>query len=167
MGKAEIKYSPADVDNALLQFVANGANSRAAERETGIEESLIRYWVEHTYSERYREISRLYRERVEDEIIALTVNNARTAAEGLDQVLQKAIAEGVEGKARDTGSLALALSKIVGNQMDKVLTMTGRPQKIVESKDIQNVIKFLADKGVVKVIDGDAEEITDAQLEPG
>ena len=103
--------------------------------------------------EEYRQIEGRLARELEERVVSVARSNAFAAAAGE----AKAIAKAVEQldrphiSAKEAASTASDLAKVKSANIDKMLTLTGRPTAITESRDLIAIIKALEKDGVLKV----------------
>jgi hypothetical protein len=163
------KYSTEQLDMLLLKIVewrGSPAKAHLELLDEGWEiskDSLQQ--LKFKYSERYAELEEIYAREVEGEIIAQARENARLAGEATREAItatMKALEDGkIEGV--DLARTAQALSRTMGTNIDRVLSMTGRPINPTDksAKDALSIVRDLVGSGVIKV----RNEATDAPAE--
>ena len=148
-------YTPEQVTEGLMSMVTEGS-AAAAHRKTGIPEKTLQQWRRETYAERFRQLEERYSKELEEHLVHEARKNAELALQAERDMIERV--SRVTSEREVSGALrALADSRT--KSVQSVLTMTGRPTAITESRDIGSVLKALAAKGVVRFdAEGSAEE---------
>jgi hypothetical protein len=162
------RYSPEQIDRALLELAICGTSTEARRRLAAqglqVSDRTLRDWKQVRYPDRYRQIAEQHARQVEDVI----VQQARETALFAGHVERSALAAELKaieaGKVRDHSASARNASTVKGINVDKLLTLSGRPSQVVEHRQADDLLRKLAviAPGVVTV-ESEAEELP----EPG
>lgn len=121
----------------------------------------LKRWRNGIHREKYLKIAADNAEDLEKEIMVrlreLATQTGLMQIEALE-VLMRRIQSGDV-----TPSMIKDLSIISGVSLDKLLVMTGRPGKIVQINNPDDIVKRLVDAGYAEVIDSTVEEIKELQ----
>jgi len=156
-------YAPADVERGLLALADAGGSARLASETTGIPRSTLHQWKDQ-YAERYERIRadrlpEIYAE-VGDEMVKLL--RAQNEAEQELTVRMRQVTPELDARDVSTGLRNVAVSK--GINVDKARLMHDRPTVITETRSAEELLDGMRRRGW---IDGEAEEVTPAELEEG
>jgi hypothetical protein len=142
-------YTDSDRALALTAIIGNLGNVAKTSREIGIPERTLHNW----------------KKEYPDQYDALEKQNAREAGmvvEGAIDRAKKVLADTKQWiSPGELAKIARDMSQVHAQNMDKVLTLTGRPTAITESRELVALVRSLEADGVLKVVEGTAEEITD------
>jgi hypothetical protein len=168
-GKAVRRYTPAEVEEALLELALCGGNSGEAHRRLSargldVSEPRLRAWRRYDHAERYVQLCNQHAKQVEQTIVAKARENARKAADVISQAIDKA-AEQVESGKVDAAKTALSLATAQGIQIDKALVLEGRPTVITERRDAEDILRSLNEMVPGLVIDSTATELPTKALQ--
>lgn len=158
-------YSQADIDWCLQALVAWAGNSGAAHRwlEANADgrrvpsiTTLIN-WRKTLHWERYEQLREQYgalRERA-------IANDMRDVAQDAVEVQRLAVERARErleaNRDPEPAKTAAALAKVGQSNVDKMLNLTGRPQQITESRNVNEILRSLVAKGVLALPDEPAQ----------
>ena len=151
---------PALIDKGLMALIEAGGNAaQAAKNYTAVSEATLRNWRNDTHAQRYRDLEATYVKEVEGELIAQARENAHRAGEIERQLIEDMASVG----DRDKPAALRAITDAKTKNVDKYLTLTGRPSAIVEQRDIGSILESLSRLNVLKVgaVDSTAEEVTE------
>jgi hypothetical protein len=156
------KYTPEEVERCLLELALVGGNSNAASErlneEAGIDISprLLRLWRGELHARRYQELLSENAREIEETIIAECRETAVLAAMVERAALQLTLEQIKSGKIRDPSAAARNAGATKGVNIDKMLTLSGRPTQIIEQSSPDEMLAaLLRDKVFVPVDDGD------------
>lgn len=161
-------FSDEEVEMGLMALVAwAGSPTRAARylKETGkldVSDSTLRNWKQ-VHAIRYTELREKYKDQLEEQltqelrdVAIIATNAARLAVEKATDALES-------GEERDPARAAANLSKVAATSTDKVLSLTGRPTQITQTRNAEEIIRSLVQLGVIQVPDAPAlPEASDA-----
>lgn len=162
----DVTYTAEDRAHALAALVANLGNIARTVADTGISDKTLRKWRED-YAEQYRDMEDTYARGIEAEIVQRARENARKAGEVVELAVEKAQTELESPRHISAGELAKVardMSQVHSQNVDKVLTLTGRPSQITESRELVALVQSLENDGVLRIApstDSTAEEIPD------
>jgi len=155
-------YSTEDIAIAFGALAENQSNLIAAVK---VNRHTLQDWRER-HLEIYAKIEARYAREIEDRLIS----NAREQALRIDEVTSLAVEKTFEylgaDKLDDPSKAAMNLARTKDIGLDKMLLLQGRPNEITDDRDLQAALRWLIEKKVVNVVDGEAEEILTA-LSPG
>lgn len=154
-------YDQARITEGLMGVcAAAGSIARAAEA-TGIPPSTLRRWKNEQYPDLYRRLEDQYGRELEEQIVALARENASLAAHATREGIERTLEDIRAGKCRDTAQATANLAKVMSTNVDKVLSLTGRPvnPEGTGAKDMMDLVKSMMSLGVLRVVDATAEEV--------
>lgn len=149
-------YSPAQVDAALLALATTGSG-RLAAQQVDVPERTIQDW-RHRYAQRYQELADKHQRQIEDVIVQQARDTAIMAGDIERQVLERLSTQVDSLDAKDAAATVRNLSTAKGINVDKLLTLTGRPSQVTEHRSTDDLMRKL-ESLKVKAIDATAEEI--------
>ncbi|CAB4171649.1 hypothetical protein UFOVP1346_25 [uncultured Caudovirales phage] len=159
------RYTQAEVTQGLMAMVGWAGSASDAVKSLKVDgleipSSTLRSWTKETHRDEYEELRGKYAGQMED----LLVKNYREMALRSSAVQMKAI-EAAErrldlGADTDPARTAAALSKVSQVSTDKLMSLTGRPTVITETRGMNEILRSLASKvpGLV-VFEGEADEL--------
>lgn len=159
-----ISRTPANVERGLQTLALLGSPTKAAE-ETGIPEATLRRWAKDTHAARYHAIREQVMPRIHAEIAAESEDLARLWGQ-LERKGVEDLHETWDQLKTPEKSAALRNATVSrGISIDKASLLRGKPTSIVENRTPDELLRKLASSQVADVIDGEAEDITDAEID--
>lgn len=154
---------------ALAALAANLGNVKQTARDIGRDPSTLRRWRDEN-PETYKGLEDKAALMVEQEILQRARQNAQNAGMAVEDAIRlaKEKLESTSLPATDLSRIARDLSQVHSQNVDKVLTLTGRPAVITESRELVALVQSLEADGVLRIkqpADAEgtvAEETTDA-----
>ena len=155
-------YSQEEVTKGLMAMVAWAGRPTDAKRsleetdDLSIPTSTLRSWVEGSHRDEYEELKGKWAHKME----SILVGQYREVALRATMAQRKAVEEAEKrldrGADTDPARTAAALSKVSQSATDKMLSLTGRPSQITETRNMNEILRSLAAKvpGLV-VFDGE------------
>lgn len=162
------KYSPQQVDEALIALAYTGGNGRKASQITGIPQATLYEWRTDTHRERYMEIAERERPKLEQLAVGGAVAQiirADDAGNSMHDRLAELL-ENPDASPKEIAELAGAIQRIQtakGINGTKLLEFTGRPTQIHEHRDATQILKGLQQRFPGLVVDAEAQEIPATQ----
>lgn len=156
-----------EVTTGLLALVAWAGNATAAASSLKAEgkaltsAATLRTWSRGAYAERYQELREKYAERLEGQLVAEYRDVARHAVEVQRLALDKALERLKKGEDHDPSRTAANTATVADKMTAKMLALSGRPTSIREDRNVGEILRSLAAKGVLhlpKAIDAVAED---------
>lgn len=158
-----VPVSQEAVDEALTVLIAHTGNSQTASAyldaklDIRISPEELEHW-RLIFRDRFHQIAERLGPKLEEDII----REAREVA-GRAMVLERKLLEETErqianGKITDPARAAASISRVKQSAIEKLLSLTGRPERITEHRTADEVIRGLEAMGVVV---SDAEEVVD------
>lgn len=153
-----------EIDRCLLSLYRHGSNYKetaAYLRTTALADRApnaerLKRWRTSTYRDRYLKIAEDNAEDLEKEIIVrlreLVTQTGLMQIEALEVLMRQINAGDVKP------SMLRELSVVSGVTIDKMMTMMGKPTKIVQVNNPDDIIKRLVEAGYAEVVEGTAEE---------
>lgn len=163
MPKQIYKHPPELVTEVLMDVIVNGGVVRPVAIKHGLTESVVSAWKRKTHAAQYRELEEKYGREIEERLVTKARQNAERAGE-IEAIL---IEKMLDTEGRDAPQALRAVTDAKTKNIDKVLSLTGRPNQITENRDIGAILEGLARMNVVKVapeqpaIEATAEEVNE------
>lgn len=154
---------------ALAALVENRGNVAKTSREIGMSESSLRR-LRGEHEDTYHQMETVWARVVENEILQRARANAREAGEVVEMAIGKAreLVDTSRIGAAELARIARDMSQVHSQNVDKVLTLTGRPAVITESRELVALVESLEADGVLKVKQPKADaESTAEEMAPG
>lgn len=155
------RHSTEDVE-AALQLVAlhRGSTTTVAEK-TKIHRTTLDYWIKDKYADRYAQIRNEIVPKIQAELAAKHEDMARMALD--KQAEAFALMDLEQLKQPDLVKAARDLSVTSAVHTDKTQLLRDRPTAITEHRDTAQILDAIARKFPSGVVEGEAEDITDAE----
>jgi hypothetical protein len=116
------------------------------------------HWVKYTHSIRYGELREKAAVEVEERLVHDYRDIARQAAEATAVAIGQATVMLEKGKDLDPARTASNLAKVATNMTDKMLSLSGRPTSIREDRNVEEILRSLAAKGIIELPSEDVQE---------
>lgn len=163
--RTKSQYKPEEIERGLHQLALQG-NAYKASEATGIPRRTLDEWKNHTHKDRYEQIREEVIPKVHAQIAAecedLTRGYAALEARGLQSLEQS----WDELKPSEQAAALPRIATVKGINADKARVYRDRPSRITEHRgDVDVLLRGLQTQGVLTV-EGTAEEVQDAQLQP-
>lgn len=157
-------YPPATVDEALLELALSGSTERASlnlkARGVDVPGRTLRVWRQ-TKRDRLQEIQTQLAPQIEELIVSEARTSAMLAAEVEREALKQTLTQLKAGQAKDPSTSARNASTVKGINVDKMLTLSGRPSVIHETRQASDIIAELVKIAPnVFQVDSEVTEIT-------
>lgn len=167
-------FSQADIDRALSALVAWNGNFNATVRYLESLEAAgearapgaktLSEWARVSHWERYEQIREQWSARVEQTVANDMRDAAREAVE-VQRLAVNAARERLEaGKDDDPARSAANLARVAQSNTDKLLSLTGRPTQITETRNVNEILRSLVAKGVLTLPEGSGDDGEPAQI---
>lgn len=164
-------YSQEEIDRALSALVAWNGNASAAVRYLNAQavgrvptKQTLCEWARTTHWERYEQLREQWAARVEQTVANDMRDAAREAVE-VQRLAVNAARQRLEaGDDQDPARSAANLARVAQSNTDKLLSLTGRPTQITETRNVNEILRSLVAKGVLTLPDG-ADEQPVAEIE--
>lgn len=155
------KHSEETVVSGLMAIVAHPGNMAEAARVAGVSPETLKKWADDR-GEQLRELKDKYADELEANLIERTRAVAYAAAEAEQMAIQQTLVKLQNGTISDPHRAARDMADVRSKATDKLLSLTGRPTKITEHRDVGDIMRKLQRLGVVEqpVIEGSATEET-------
>lgn len=150
----------AQITNALTTLAMHGGDFKKASKELhGIGEvGLKKLAEEHT--EDYKRIQDRAKHELEEDAIRTMRERLAQAGEAERLAIEKTIAGLTNGhsiRPTEAAQAALSMSRVKATNIDKLLTLTGRPNAIIEDRTAQEAVRSLVHKRVLRVVTDEDE----------
>jgi hypothetical protein len=146
---------------AMIAWVGNAsAASRALKAEKGLVVSpkTLHEWVRERHFDQYNEMRVKYSEQLETGLANDMRDSVRAAIEVERVAMDKALVRLKAGEDPDPAKTAAHAARVAQSMTDKLLSLTGRPTSIREDRNVQEILRSLAAKGVIDLGDKDVSE---------
>lgn len=160
--KLNTKYTPEQVEVGLTALVYCGGSYTRAGEVTGIPKDTLRHWRLTSHVEKYFQLAAEHAPEVERRIAQKKRDVLDRIEDGISLGVDKTIQELETGNAKDPSASTRNLAVVAGIHTRDLLTLTGRPSIITESRSADELLNRL--QGLLGDVDGTAEHIEDAQL---
>jgi hypothetical protein len=154
---AQKKYTEEEVTAGLIAYI--GSPTFAAAHETlategwEIPATTLKGWVNNSHIAEYERLREQYAPQIEARLANTFLDNARLASEvqriAIEQTRDKLKKKSIAEPARVARDLGDAITK----NIDKRLSLQGRPTKITTNRDIGEVVRALIGMNIVQVTD--------------
>jgi len=157
------EYTEAERREGLVALVVCAGSSRRAsallsEHRIDIPEGTLRAWMRKMPDE-YDRLREEWAPRLEGEMVRALRETALEAARVERKAIELAERKLDNGTDYDPAKTAVAMSRIKATATDRLLTLTGRPQTIVEHRRAEEIMRSLAAKGVIELAPEDVVEL--------
>lgn len=163
------RHSAEEIDLALSAVVSCGGNFTAAHKlliskDIKVHYETLRTWVQRDYPERYWELREKFAETMEKRMIAEYRDTAIQANEAARLAITKAQERLEAGEDENPAKSAQALSVAGDRSMRAMLSLSGRPSVIHETRNVQEIVRGLVAAGVAELASG---EVIEGEVEDG
>lgn len=138
----------------LMAMIAWAGNASAASRYLKSEKDLLispgvlsAWKTQHAI--RYDELREQYAGQMESNLAHEFRDVARLAVDVQRLALEKATARMLAGDEHDPARVAANAARVAQSNTDKLLSLTGRPTQITETRNLGEILRSLAAKGVL------------------
>lgn len=141
--------------HALVAWAGNASQTSRylkAEKDLDISHVTLNNW-KRVHGPRYDEIREKYTAQIETRLAFEMRETAALAVAATKLGVEKAAEKLEAGKEDDPSRAAANLSRIAQSNVDKLLSLTGRPSRITEDRNIGEILRSLAAKGVISIPD--------------
>lgn len=150
------------VDQALTAIIAYPTLEMAREylKEHGYEADIkkLKAWRDVRFADRFQELRKEISPKIEAMLADDMLSNARLASEVEGIAIQHTKTMLEKGEVQDPSRVARDLSQVRSQAIDKRLALEGRPTKITETRNVEEVVRALEGLGVVKAVDATVVE---------
>lgn len=162
------KYTPAEVDEALICLAHCGENARRASALCGVPKATLQLWRSQTHRERYQELAERERPKLEqmavDGAVAQILRADATTLKVYDRMDDLLDTEDASSKElSELAGAAQRLTTAKGINGTKLLELTGRPTQITEHRDGSTILRSLAQRLPGLIVEAEATEIPTTQ----
>ena len=141
---------------ALIAWAGNAAAAARAMKAEGKRcptGQTLTEWSRGAHADRYEQLRTKYAEQLESQLAHEYRDVARQAVEvqrkALDRALERLDSKEDSDPARTAANAATVADKMTG----KLLALTGRPTSIREDRNLHEIMRSLAAKGILKLPD--------------
>lgn len=129
----------------------SGTCKQLKEEGITVSATALTNWRDNEYAEDYKRIRQNFASKFEDEIAldmreiaGMGIAVQRRAIERADEEL------GRQTTAKDASQTALNMSRLVKDNVEKLLVLTGRPSEITDDRSARSAYNALVAKGILK-----------------
>lgn len=165
-----VRFNEEQIARGLTAVVVCAGNFAAASRfleneGLTVKPMTLRGWCQQRYPERYAELRERYAAELETHLIHDMRDLAVQGMEIQRLALDKTYERLVSGRDDDPSKTAANVSRVVQTNVDKMLAVSGRPTSIREDRNLGEVLRSLAAKGIIEL---PPEDVTEEMVEiPG
>lgn len=157
------EYTDEERHEGMLALAACAGSSRRASAvlaEHGIEisEGTLRAWG-RKHRDEYDRLREQFAPKMEQELVRIARETAVYAAEVERKAIELAERKLDNGTDYDPAKTAVAMSRVKATAIDRLFTLTGRPQTIVAHRRAEELVRSLASLGVIELDAGSVQEI--------
>jgi hypothetical protein len=141
---------------ALIAWAGNAtAASRylKAEKVIAITGATLNNWRQERYAAKYEEMREKYAAQLEKQIEGDLREMAALAMQAERLAIQKAKEQLEAGEEKDPARAAANLARVAQSSVDKLMTISGRPTVITEQRNVEEILRGLVARGVLKAPD--------------
>jgi hypothetical protein len=152
-------YSQEDIDRVLTAVIAWSGNVAAALRYIKAEGyrtpegNTVMKWMRTVHWERYEQLRDQWSQKVETTVANDMRDAAREALDVQRLAVEKARERLEAGRDDDPAKSAASLARVAQSNTDKLLSLTGRPTQITESRNAEEILRSLVARGVLQLPD--------------
>src|SRR5581483_6033768 len=156
-------YAQEEIDTALTALIAYAGNANAARKyleqsgERAPSATTLLSWSRTLHWERYEELREKFSQKMENTLAANYLDAARYATETAMLAVDKARERLEDGRDDDPGRTAANLSRVAQSATDKRRSRQGTPTQITETRNLGEILRSLAAKGIVQLPDEPAQ----------
>lgn len=149
------KYNELEITTCLVALAAWAGNAKAAssylenQKDIRIPASTLNQW-KLRFSERYDKIRSTHQNELEGRMVHEMREVSGLALDATRLAVEKAVARLEANKDEDPGRTAANLARVSQSSTDKMLSLSGRPTQITETRNAADILRSLAAKGVLK-----------------
>jgi hypothetical protein len=155
-------FNQEEIDQALTAMIAYAGKAHTAVKylmangkpdlrvPTGV---TLLDWSRTTHWERYEQLREQWSAKVEQTISNDMRDAAREAIEVQRVAVEKARERLEANRDDDPARSAANLARVASANTDKLLSLTGRPTQITESRNVNEILRSLVAKGVLALPD--------------
>lgn len=163
-------YTEAEITECLMAVIAWAGNVKAAHRALTAEgksvptEATLSGWIREKHAIRYDELREKFSEQLEARLANEYRENARLALEAERLATLKAIDKLEAGKDQDPGRTAANMATVADKNTGKLLALTGRPTSIREDRNLEEILRGLVGKKILRVVGADDDDPPAAEV---
>lgn len=150
------------VDRVLLTMVANVGNARETSRTLragGLNVSPdLAHAVTRAHADRYQQLRDEHAPAIEEAIAREAREIALAGARITRTALGRLEAKVIDGRDYNATQVAETASRITAKAIDQLLTISGRPQTIIQHSSVDETLSLFRAKGVLVESTADEEE---------
>lgn len=156
------KYTQEAINKALFTLVACGGSARMAGKVLADEGFPIPWKTLQDWKTRHSTVYNELRDKHGEELEAAAIREMRetilAAGEAERLAIEKAYRRLAADDDHDPAKSAQYLSKVKENNVNKMLALSGRPEKVTEQRNVNQILRSLNQLGIRLVPDGHAIE---------
>lgn len=154
-----VKFTEDEVKQALMAVIACHGNVTLASKSLEdcdhplfVSSLSLRQWISGKHRQLYERLREEHGADLEQKLAREMRDVAAAATEVQLLALTKAKMRLEMGKDPDPAKTASFASRAGASAVDKLMTLTNRPEKIVEQRDVNEVLRSLAARKIIKMI---------------
>lgn len=144
-----------EVTTILMALIAWGGHTSNAsrylanEKQIEISPKVLADWKTR-YGERYDDLREKFAGQLEGKLVHEMRDVARLALETERLAIEKAHSRLAKDEDQDPGRTAANLARVTQSSTDKMLSLSGRPTHITESRGVEELLRSLVKMGVIQ-----------------
>ena len=148
-------YTEAEITEGLMAVIAWAGNASAAARslkaqgKMEVSSTTLLEWMRERHAAKYEELREKYADQLEAQLIHEYRDVARLAVEVQRTGLEKAKSRLEDGKDQDPARTAANAATVADKMTRNMLSLSGRPTSIREDRNLNEVLRSLAAKGII------------------
>lgn len=150
-------YTEQEIERGLYALIAFGGAPAPAARALRdafglvIPSTTLKSWRDSTHAQRYCDLQDQHGKDIEDAMVRDARDIARASSAALREAIELTwdkLQNAHTIRASEAAQIAASMAKVQATNIDKLLTLTGRPQAITENRSAADIIRALEAKGV-------------------
>jgi hypothetical protein len=154
-------FTQAEIDKCLTAMIAYAGSATNAIRYLQHNEPEVRCptpgtlinWSRTTHWERYEQLRETWAAKVEQTVANDMRDAAREAIDVERLAVQRARERLEAGRDDDPAKSAASLARVAQSNVDKLLSLTGRPSQITENRTVSELLRSLVASGALHLAD--------------
>lgn len=151
---APVRADPETVTRAMVEYIRLGSFRGAAEA-AGVDQRSVRRWVERDHRAEYLGLRERWAPEIERRVVAQCLESADMAGDALREMIVRLRDAAPELEPKELASAARQLAQVRASELDKFLTLLGRPQQVSEVRHADVMAELRAwmerNPGVIEV----------------
>jgi hypothetical protein len=160
-----VPYTEQEITDVLMAVIANAGNCAAAERslreqgKRAPKPGTISQWVKYAHAGQYMELRDKYAEQIEGQLVHEYRDVIARATEGAKLAIDSAVTALESGFDKEPSRTAANLATVADKYTRDMLTLQGRPTRITENRDVNEIVRALEARGIRLIADAESLEL--------